>query len=357
MIGMTGSARPPIVNVRATRDVERLPWVTSVLGPGAAVGAGVLGGDVVGGVATGVRLGVGAGVAGAVGSPTGVRAGVGSAVGGMVGLAAGVGMAEGTADGLPAAVGGTLAGAWDGDPGTDGDGGAAAVQATTAAATTATRIRAAAGGRHRAAVTRDRPLVPRVTVIGGPPRDAYRAAVSLAPPVARGKRRSARMRWGGGRAGHGRPGRLDTPERHRLRCPPAAMPSAPELRMPSPRFSMVVLLIEDLARSVAFYRRLGVAFPDDVERRRDVQVSIGGDHQLVLTTTFARSIPDLEPPSGGSRVVLEFFVDGPDEVDATYAKLTGAGYPGRRAPFVTDFGAYMAMVDDPDGNTVLVTAG
>jgi hypothetical protein len=153
------------VNVRATRDVERLPWVTSVLGPGAAVGAGVLGGGVAGGVATGVRPGVGAGVAGGVGSTTGVRAGVGLAVGGMVGLAAGVGMAEGTADGLPAAVGGTLAGAWDGDPGTDGDGGAAAVQATTAAASTATRIRAVPGGRHRAAGTRVQPALPRATVI------------------------------------------------------------------------------------------------------------------------------------------------------------------------------------------------
>jgi hypothetical protein len=29
----------------------------------------------------------------------------------------------------------------------------------------------------------------------------------------------------------------------------------------------------------------------------------------------------------------------------------------RRAPFRTDFNAWMCMVDDPDGNTVLVTAG
>ena len=40
-----------------------------------------------------------------------------------------------------------------------------------------------------------------------------------------------------------------------------------------------------------------------------------------------------------------------------FDELTDAGYPGRRAPFLTDFGAYMCLVDDPDGNTVLVTAG
>ena len=127
--------------------------------------------------------------------------------------------------------------------------------------------------------------------------------------------------------------------------------------MTKPRFTMVVLLVEDLPRSLAFYRRLGVEFPPDADQKTDVQVPIGDEHQLVLTTTFARAIPDHRPPSGGSAIVIEFFVDGDEAVDATYAELTGAGYHGRREPFRTSFGAYMAMVDDPDGNTVLVTAG
>jgi predicted lactoylglutathione lyase len=120
---------------------------------------------------------------------------------------------------------------------------------------------------------------------------------------------------------------------------------------------MVVLLIEDLPRSLAFYRRLGVAFPPDAEERTDVQVPLGDNHQLVLTTTFVRNDPDRQPPSGGSRIVLEFFVDGYAEVDAKYVELTAAGYRGRREPWLTSFDAYMCMVDDPDGNTVLVTAG
>jgi predicted lactoylglutathione lyase len=120
---------------------------------------------------------------------------------------------------------------------------------------------------------------------------------------------------------------------------------------------MVVLLIDDLPRSLAFYRRLGVEFPADADARTDVQVPIGDEHQLVLTTTFVRNDPDRQPPSGGSRVVLEFFVDSNDAVDAKFAELTAAGYHGRREPFRTSFGAYMCMVDDPDGNTVLVTAG
>jgi predicted lactoylglutathione lyase len=120
---------------------------------------------------------------------------------------------------------------------------------------------------------------------------------------------------------------------------------------------MVVLVVEDVARSVAFYRRLGVVFPDDVESRRAVVVDLGGGHNLVISTTFIRNIHDQVPPTGDGRVMLEFFVDSEAEVDAKYAELAEAGYRSRREPFRTDFDAYMALVDDPDGNTVLVTAG
>jgi predicted lactoylglutathione lyase len=127
--------------------------------------------------------------------------------------------------------------------------------------------------------------------------------------------------------------------------------------MTKPRFTMVVLLIEDLPRSLAFYRRLGVEFPPGAETKADIQVPIGDHHQMVLTTQFVRNDPDRHTPSGGSRIVLEFFVDSQAEVDAKFVELTEAGYHGRRAPWLTSFGAYMCMVDDPDDNTVLVTAG
>jgi len=120
---------------------------------------------------------------------------------------------------------------------------------------------------------------------------------------------------------------------------------------------MVVLLVEDMARSVAFYRRLGVSFPDGVESRPSVVVDLGGGHNLVLSTTFGANVPDYASPAGDSRTFLEFFVEGDAAVDELYGRLTAAGYRGRRSPFRTDFGAWMALIDDPDGTTVLITAG
>jgi predicted lactoylglutathione lyase len=127
--------------------------------------------------------------------------------------------------------------------------------------------------------------------------------------------------------------------------------------MSKPRFTMIVLLVEDMARSVGFYRRLGVEFPVDAETRRDIGVEIGDGRTIIWSTTFGANDPDREAPSGGSRIMLEFFVEGNAAVDEKFAELVEAGYRVQREPFLTNFGAYMCLVDDPDGNTVLITAG
>jgi len=120
---------------------------------------------------------------------------------------------------------------------------------------------------------------------------------------------------------------------------------------------MVVLLVEDLGRSIEFYRNLGIEFPEGAEGRRDIGVDIGDGRTIIWTTTFGGNDPNRTPPSGGSRIMLEFFVEDYAAVDSTFAELQAAGYHVVREPFVTSFEAYMCLVDDPDGNTVLVTAG
>ena len=44
-------------------------------------------------------------------------------------------------------------------------------------------------------------------------------------------------------------------------------------------------------------------------------------------------------------------------MDARYKELVVEGHRAHKAPFETHFGAYMAMIDDLDGNTILLTAG
>jgi predicted lactoylglutathione lyase len=121
---------------------------------------------------------------------------------------------------------------------------------------------------------------------------------------------------------------------------------------------MVGLMVEDMARSLAFYHRVGLEIPDGAEEREHVEVEIGGGVVLFWDAVFVGAYdPDREKPEGGYRVLPEFFVGSREVLDARYGELVACGYRGHKTPFETHFGAYMAMVDDPDGNTVLLTAG
>lgn len=124
------------------------------------------------------------------------------------------------------------------------------------------------------------------------------------------------------------------------------------------RLSMVGLLVEDMGRSLGFYRRLGLEIPEGSEEREHAEVEIGDGVVLFWDAAFVGDYdPEREEPKGGYRIVPEFFVGTREAVDARYGELVADGYRGHKAPFETHFGAYMAMVDDPDGNTVLITAG
>jgi predicted lactoylglutathione lyase len=121
---------------------------------------------------------------------------------------------------------------------------------------------------------------------------------------------------------------------------------------------MIGLLVEDMERSLGFYRALGLTIPEGAEEQEHVEIEIGGGLVLFWDAAFVGAYdPDREEPNGGYRILPEFFVGSEEAVDALYAKLVADGYRVHGPPFETHFGAYMAMVDDPDGNTVLLTAG
>lgn len=123
------------------------------------------------------------------------------------------------------------------------------------------------------------------------------------------------------------------------------------------QLKMVGLMVEDMAISLAFYRGLGLEIPERAEEQEHVEVEIGGGMVLFWDAAFVEAHdPDREEPKGGYRILLEFFVGSTETVDARYSELVAKGYRGHKAPFETRIGAYMAMVDDPDGNTVLLTA-
>ena len=58
------------------------------------------------------------------------------------------------------------------------------------------------------------------------------------------------------------------------------------------------------------------------------------------------AIPDWVTPVG-QRVTFACHCDDAEELDATYARVTAAGYIGRKAPWDTTWGQRYAFLQDP----------
>lgn len=121
---------------------------------------------------------------------------------------------------------------------------------------------------------------------------------------------------------------------------------------------MVGVIVADMGRAVEFYRRLGVDIAEGAESKVHVEVKMSGLTFFLSTTAInARWDPARAEITGtGYRMILEFYLKTREEIDAKYAEMIGYGYHSHIAPFETPFNAYFAMIDDPDGNTVLLSA-
>ncbi|WP_042415827.1 VOC family protein [Streptacidiphilus anmyonensis] len=122
----------------------------------------------------------------------------------------------------------------------------------------------------------------------------------------------------------------------------------------APRFAFVGLVVSDMAASVAFYRRLGLGFPEGAEEQPHVEAALPGGLSLVLDTegTVRSFHPEWRAPAAGGRVGIAFRCQEPAQVDALYEELVGAGYHGELKPWDAFWGQRYATVHDPDGNGV-----
>ena len=121
---------------------------------------------------------------------------------------------------------------------------------------------------------------------------------------------------------------------------------------------MVGVIVEDMARATQFYRRLGVDVPEDADDKDFVEVGMSGLTFFLSTKEQnARWDPARKEISGdGYRMILEFYLQDPAALDAKYDELTGFGYASHVAPYDVTPTLRFALVDDPDGNTVLLSA-
>lgn len=125
-----------------------------------------------------------------------------------------------------------------------------------------------------------------------------------------------------------------------------------------PVLDLVGIVVDDMARSLAFYRTLGVPIPHGAEEDDHVEFTMPGGMRLAwdqidMVHTFN---PEFEPGPGDGRVALAFLCASAAAVDAACDRLTAAGYPIHREPWDAFWGQRYAMVKDPDGNGIDIFA-
>jgi len=119
----------------------------------------------------------------------------------------------------------------------------------------------------------------------------------------------------------------------------------------SPQFDFLGVPVSDMARSVAFYRLLGLEFPEGAENEQHVEAPLPGGMRYALDTEdVIRSFdPDWKRPSDGYAGGGAFRCDSPDEVDQVYRALLAAGGSAHKEPWDAFWGQRYAQVKDPDG--------
>jgi catechol 2,3-dioxygenase-like lactoylglutathione lyase family enzyme len=124
---------------------------------------------------------------------------------------------------------------------------------------------------------------------------------------------------------------------------------------PTPDLRTLNLVVRDMAASIDFYGRLGVAVPASADAAGEhVEVRMPSGFYLELDTAESVRLWHAgwrADPSTVS-VVIGFTLPSGQAVDDRYAELTARGYIGRQLPFDAFWGGRYAIVADPDGNDV-----
>ena len=127
-----------------------------------------------------------------------------------------------------------------------------------------------------------------------------------------------------------------------------------------PVLDQLNLVVRDMARSIDFYRALGLDIPEDTVWRTDtgphhVEIKMANGFELALDSEALAKVYNAgwrAFEGEGDRLVMSLRVRDADEVDAVYRTMVALGYGSSQPPYYTFWGSRYAIVVDPDGNQV-----
>lgn len=118
----------------------------------------------------------------------------------------------------------------------------------------------------------------------------------------------------------------------------------------------ISFLVSDMARSLAFYRLLGLPIPGDIQLEGHVEIEVGGLRIAWESEALMRQLSaDWTRPAGTGRIGAALQADSVAGVDEAASRLRAAGYDVPE-PYDAPWGQRSLTVVDPDGTSVDVFA-
>ena len=107
-----------------------------------------------------------------------------------------------------------------------------------------------------------------------------------------------------------------------------------------PQLNAVGIVVSEMARSIRFYRLLGLDVPETPEEGHVDTFLPNGVRFMLDTEDVVRSFRPDWTRATGNQLGLALECESAAEVDAVYARVTSAGFHGEKEP---------AQLQDPDG--------
>ena len=116
-----------------------------------------------------------------------------------------------------------------------------------------------------------------------------------------------------------------------------------------PELNAIGIVASDMATSIRYYRLLGLDMPE-TPGEGHVEATMASGMRLMLDSeeVVKSFLPEWSRKTG-NQLSLAFECTSPAEVDEVYARMTGAGFEGEKAPWDAFWGQRYALLRDPDG--------
>ena len=109
------------------------------------------------------------------------------------------------------------------------------------------------------------------------------------------------------------------------------------------------IVVSDMARSIAFYRALGMDVPETPEEGHVETFLPNGVRFMLDSEDLIRSFDSQWARQTGNQISIALECASPAEVDEVYARVVGAGFDGEKEPWDAFWGQRYAQLRDPDG--------